>query len=52
MIMRNLCKICGFHGGDYEEWQHLGRATRRNIPEDSILHEEFNLAEYKGYVLR
>jgi hypothetical protein len=20
----NLCKICGFHGGDYEEWRLLG----------------------------
>jgi hypothetical protein len=19
-----ICKICGFHGGDYEEWQLLG----------------------------
>jgi hypothetical protein len=19
-----LYKICGFHGGDYEEWRHLG----------------------------
>jgi hypothetical protein len=19
-----LCKICGFHGGDYEEWRPLG----------------------------
>jgi hypothetical protein len=20
----NLCKICGFYGGDYEEWRLLG----------------------------
>jgi hypothetical protein len=32
-------KISGFHGGDYEEWCLLGcYATRRNIPEDTILH--------------
>jgi hypothetical protein len=44
-----LCKIWGFHGGDYEECCLLGcgasetsvhtRSTRRHIPEDDILQE-------------
>jgi hypothetical protein len=47
-----LCKIWGFHGGDYEERHVLGcyvlwllyettvltRVTRRNLQEDAILH--------------
>jgi hypothetical protein len=42
-----MCKISGFHSGDYEEWSLqalsssetsvLTRATWRNIPEDAIL---------------
>jgi hypothetical protein len=24
VTIHRLCKICGFHGADYEEWRHLG----------------------------
>jgi hypothetical protein len=39
-----LCKIWGFHGGDYDDYHLLGevliRATRRHLPEDDN-HQHF-----------
>jgi hypothetical protein len=32
-----LCKVCGFHGGDYEEWRLVGYKNPVHTSQETLL---------------